>query len=419
MPEFDLGSATSRTASYAGTGAAIGTAVGGPLGTAIGAGAGAIIGIGLGLYDYFRSTGDDPQTAAAKAHAYDSTFVATPQILARTDFSQAMTSAQAQQAISFAQQGAVAQQQTSLASALEAQANGTGGPSIAELQLRQGTDRTAAQAQGLIASQRGINPGMAAKLGAGAAANANQQAAGQAAVLRAQEQQAARAQLAQVLAGQRGQSIDQGSASASLFGTAGGLQVNQRGQDVQAAMDAQRINAATADANADRAAGVRRSDQANDAAVRTSDAESRRRSDAVLQNIATGAGQAAAQDAAANKLDDFELTDGLAHGGAGIVPGRAQVAGDSKRNDTVHAKLSPGEFHVIVPRSIVNGPDAPERAAAFVEALLRQSKRGADRGAGGPATTQRAQSFAHGGAVGGNARPHWLAQLADVLAGAR
>lgn len=35
----------------------------------------------------------------------------------------------------------------------------------------------------------------------------------------------------------------------------------------------------------------------------------------------------------------------------GHVPGRAQVAGDSPRNDTVHAQLSPGE--AVIPRSVV------------------------------------------------------------------
>jgi hypothetical protein len=39
----------------------------------------------------------------------------------------------------------------------------------------------------------------------------------------------------------------------------------------------------------------------------------------------------------------------------GAVPGQAQVPGDSERNDTVSAKLSPGEF--VVPRSAMARPD--------------------------------------------------------------
>jgi hypothetical protein len=56
----------------------------------------------------------------------------------------------------------------------------------------------------------------------------------------------------------------------------------------------------------------------------------------------------------------------------GAVPGRAQVAGDSSRNDTVAAKLSPGE--IVLPRSIVNSKNAPAAAAKFVAAL--QAKKG-------------------------------------------
>lgn len=40
----------------------------------------------------------------------------------------------------------------------------------------------------------------------------------------------------------------------------------------------------------------------------------------------------------------------------GQVPGRAMVPGDSQQNDTVDAKLSPGE--IVIPRSKANNPDA-------------------------------------------------------------
>jgi hypothetical protein len=50
----------------------------------------------------------------------------------------------------------------------------------------------------------------------------------------------------------------------------------------------------------------------------------------------------------------------------GHVPGQAQVAGDSPKNDTVPAVLSPGE--IVIPRTVVKqGPDA---AARFVAAVL-------------------------------------------------
>lgn len=56
----------------------------------------------------------------------------------------------------------------------------------------------------------------------------------------------------------------------------------------------------------------------------------------------------------------------------GSVPGKAQVAGDSLKNDTVDAKLSPGE--IVIPRSIAQGKDAPKRAAEFVAAIQARKK---------------------------------------------
>lgn len=52
-----------------------------------------------------------------------------------------------------------------------------------------------------------------------------------------------------------------------------------------------------------------------------------------------------------------------------VVPGQAKAKGDSEKNDTVKALLSPGE--IVIPRSIVQSKDAPAKAAAFVEAVLR------------------------------------------------
>lgn len=56
------------------------------------------------------------------------------------------------------------------------------------------------------------------------------------------------------------------------------------------------------------------------------------------------------------------------------VPGKAKVKGDSKENDTVPAKLSPGE--IIIPRSVAMSPNAPELAAKFVAAVKAKQGRG-------------------------------------------
>lgn len=58
----------------------------------------------------------------------------------------------------------------------------------------------------------------------------------------------------------------------------------------------------------------------------------------------------------------------LSYDSGGYVPGKAQHSGDTLKNDTVPAMLSPGE--VVIPRSIVQGKDAPKKAAAFVAAVL-------------------------------------------------
>lgn len=50
------------------------------------------------------------------------------------------------------------------------------------------------------------------------------------------------------------------------------------------------------------------------------------------------------------------------------VPGKASVSGDSLKNDTVPAMLSPGE--VVIPRHIMNSDDPASNAAKFVSAVL-------------------------------------------------
>jgi hypothetical protein len=51
----------------------------------------------------------------------------------------------------------------------------------------------------------------------------------------------------------------------------------------------------------------------------------------------------------------------------GQVPGQARRRGDDPQNDTVDAKLSPGE--IVLPRSVAQDDDAPEAAAEFVAAI--------------------------------------------------
>jgi len=95
--------------------------------------------------------------------------------------------------------------QADLIAALKAQAEGRGGPSVAETQLRYGTNRTMAGSASLMNSARGVAPGLAARMALRQQGSAMQDAAGQGAILRAQETTAAREQLAGVLGQARGQ----------------------------------------------------------------------------------------------------------------------------------------------------------------------------------------------------------------------
>lgn len=54
-----------------------------------------------------------------------------------------------------------------------------------------------------------------------------------------------------------------------------------------------------------------------------------------------------------------------------MVPGKAKVAGNSYANDNVPAILSPKE--IVLPRSVTMAKDAPEKAKAFVAAILAKN----------------------------------------------
>jgi hypothetical protein len=85
---------------------------------------------------------------------------------------------------------------------LQAQMRGEG-PSLSNLQLQQATDRNIAQQMGQAASQRGVNPALAARMAMGNIAGLNQQAAQDAAIIRQQEMLNAQQQLGGAISGQR------------------------------------------------------------------------------------------------------------------------------------------------------------------------------------------------------------------------
>jgi len=61
-------------------------------------------------------------------------------------------------------------------------------------------------------------------------------------------------------------------------------------------------------------------------------------------------------------------------GSAPRVPGKAQVQGNSPKNDTVHAKLTPGS--IVLPRTVVNAANPAKAASSFVASLVKRGGRG-------------------------------------------
>lgn len=210
--------------------------------------------------------------------------------------------------------------QQTLAQALLAQSQGKG-PNPALDQLHQTTDQNNAAAASLAASQRGLNPALAARMALQTQANNNQQAVGQAAVLRANQQLAAQSQAGNVL-GTIGQEHLQNQ------GILQGANASQNNAINQGYLGEEGINADVAGQN------------------------SKTRGAIIGGVLNAGGGVAAAA-----------LSDG------GRVPGTAQVAGDSKANDTVPTMLSPGE--IVVPRSATTNS---EKAKAFIDALMKENR---------------------------------------------
>lgn len=130
---------------------------------------------------------------------------------------------------------------------LKAQMEGKG-PSVAQEMLNQQSDKTAAQAAGLMGSARGVqNPALLAKQAAQQGAELSQQQAGQAATLRAQEMGAATGAYGQQLGQQEQLGLQKGAALS-------GAQNTQQQAGIQGAQAEMNMNAANV-AGANAAAG--------------------------------------------------------------------------------------------------------------------------------------------------------------------
>jgi len=213
--------------------------------------------------------------------------------------------------------------QNALARALLAQSQGQG-PSLAQMQLQDATNRNIQQGAGLISSQKGINPALAARLIANQSANANQQAAGQSAQARLAEQMQAQQQL-QGLYGQiAGQEINQNQLYQQAL-------ANQNQQALGNTSQMNQYNVGTAKQNADWG-----------------------------QQLLGGVTKGISSSLGLSSTQPEEKAMG------GVIEGKAEVPGDSPVNDKVPAMLSPGE--IVIPRSAAKDP---EKAKAFIDHIKK------------------------------------------------
>lgn len=305
-------------------------------------------------------------------------------------------------------QGQLYNQQQDLANILQQQMQG-GGPNPAQTQYQQNVQQNVANAQGLIASQRGLNAGLATKLGSNVAAKANQEAAAESALQQQRQQLAATGALG------------------ALYGQMQNAGLQQQGLYTGQNLGAMQTNAALAAANQQAAreliggainggaAAVTGMAKAHGGMIKGYDQGgeigSMDESDPMVASDVMGARQIpgditdgsnglgmksfagrylAGMGKSMGSMQLPSATPGLtnigyltggnmmaqkAHGGAihnfkpgGKVPGQAKVSGDSAKNDTVPAMVSPGE--IVIPRSVAMSSDAPKKAAAFVAAVM-------------------------------------------------
>lgn len=284
-------------------------------------------------------------------------------------------------------QSNVFNQQQALANQLQGVAQGNG-PNPALAQLAQTTGQNIASQNALMAGQRGAsaNPGLIARQAAMQGGNINQQAAGQAATLRAQQQ------LAGIQALQNQQAMLGNTANTQVGQLAAGTGAYTQGTQGEQQMLLNSI----ANQNS---AGVNNASQYNQAQAKQNQMGAGlfggllNAGGAALGLFSSPSGSPQAQTTAGqpNALPFGQMY--AAYGGeiksnvgkhlnmykggmsmkqGGHVPGQAKIKGDSLKNDTVSAKLSPGE--IVIPRTVAQHPNAPNEAAKFVASIKAKSR---------------------------------------------
>lgn len=297
--------------------------------------------------------------------------------------------------------------QNALAQQLIAEGNGQG-PNPALAQLNQSTGQNIAAQAALAAGQRGSsgNVGLLARQIGQQGSATQQQAVGQEATQQANQELAAQQAAGSILG-------TQGSEAGSLFTGAAGAQNSQNSGLVSNYNMAQGINSTAAQNNANavnkttggllNGAGSLLSMFAKGGKVENPKLANVPETDRLSMKLypshlkaiadiyhptlrmADGGDVASQISAGFNAATAYGSNSpqppppppppkGMAKGGmaakGGAVPGKAKVAGNSYKNDTVSAKLSPGE--VVIPRSVMQSNDPVSAAAKFVQGLLEK-----------------------------------------------
>jgi|688.fasta_scaffold08849_19 hypothetical protein len=291
---------------------------------------------------------------------------------------------------------AIANQQM-LAQQLVGQTQGLG-PSVAQASLAQATGQNAAQIGALLGSQRGAgaNVGLIGRQAGQLGSQAMQQAAGQAATLRAQEQLAAQQALANLAGTQLGQvqtglsqqiggatSLEdlkqkteaqkaqrQGNILGQVLGAAGTI-LNPVGTVIGGALG----KAATGLLSGSGGRGPMGSN-AEDYKMLASGGyvdEFRRG----MLGMAQG-GQVPAMVSPGEKYLPPSEVQKVAMGQKPVskagqtIPGKAKVPGDSLKNDTVKKTLKEGG--IVIPRTVMQSNNPEEQARKFVASVLAKQK---------------------------------------------
>ncbi len=277
------------------------------------------------------------------------------------------------------------QNQSQVYNQLQGIANGTG-PNPALAQLNQSTGANIQGQAALIAGQRGAgaNPALIARQAAMQGGALQQAGVGQAATLQAQQQQAAINAAGQLASQQVGQqnAATQGYSQSAQNEQANilGAVANQNNANLTNEQNVRGIKAGVLGGVAQGAGQAAMMAEGGEvpapqapmhAPVANTQASGPRSFVGQYFTQSMNPAPLAAASVPAMAKGGPVQGEMLAAQGK-MVPGKASVKGDSLKNDTVDAKLSPGE--VVIPRSVMQSSDPVSNAAKFVQAIMAKNK---------------------------------------------